>query len=160
MEFNDFSLQKGVLTFSRLKVFIKYNVNSLKISQFFVDTSLFIQNISTITCCYKMLMVTSKSTYLLGPIHKIRPLASGRFLLEEMHNFFSIESMKNHEKSWFVCSEFFSNNELSQKLLYKSSSLLLFSLALYILLKLILTQTPASILRSPYNLHLILTHYI
>lgn len=63
IEFNDFSLQKGFLTFSSVKVLVKYNLNSLKISKFFLDTSLFTQNILTITCCYKMLMITTKSTY-------------------------------------------------------------------------------------------------
>lgn len=53
-------------------------------------------------------MITTKSTYLLSPIHEIKPLASERFSLDEMHNFFSVESMKTHEKSCFVCSDLFS----------------------------------------------------
>lgn len=54
-----------------------------------------------------MLMITTKSTYLLSPIHEIKPLASETFSLDEINNFFSVESMKNHEKSCFVCSDFF-----------------------------------------------------
>lgn len=99
-----FSLQKGFLTFSRVKLLVKYNLNSLKISKFFLDTSLFTQKIPTITCCYKMLMITTKSTYLLS-LYKIKPLASERFSLDEMHNFISVESMKTHEKSCSICSD-------------------------------------------------------
>lgn len=51
-----------------------------------------------------MLMITTKSTYLLS-LYKIKPLASERFSLDEMHNFISVESMKTHEKSCSICSD-------------------------------------------------------
>lgn len=50
-------------------------------------------------------MITTKSTYLLSPIHKIKLLSSERFSLDEKHNLISVEPMKNHKKSCSVCSD-------------------------------------------------------
>lgn len=46
-------------------------------------------------------------SYLLSPIHEIKPLASESLSLHEMKNFFSEKSMKNHEKVLFRLHRFF-----------------------------------------------------
>lgn len=46
-------------------------------------------------------------SYLLSPIHEIKPLASGSLSLREMKNLFSVKSMKNHEKVLFCLHCFF-----------------------------------------------------
>lgn len=101
----------------------------------------------------------TKSSYLLSPMHEMKPLASERFSLDEMRNFFSVKSVKNHYKSCFVCRVFF-NNVLLRTLFSKSSALFMYPLALCILLTLSLTEVPVSISRILCILPSVLMHYM